>query len=93
MEGLEAMERLIRNTPAKRIKYEMIDGLHGEIRFAYGRASDGVVYAVWGCCGLARMLEFKSGTKVEAIRQVLVNDAAQITEMRAERGLIGETIQ
>jgi hypothetical protein len=65
-----------------------MDGSTGEIFFAYGRANDGVIHGIWGHRDIGRTLEFKKGTKIKDVKQVLVNDAAGHIEQLIGKGLV-----
>lgn len=90
MEGLELerLERIIRNTDAEKIQLERSTSPVGDVFMAYGANPKGDVRAIWGCRGIARTIDFKDGTRVEAVRQVLLDDAVSFISSCIERGLI-----
>lgn len=74
--ALIRLERIARNLPVRKLAMHSIEAEHGVIYFAHGEAGDGTIHGVWGYKNIARTLDFKSGTKIDMVRQVLVNDAA-----------------
>lgn len=87
-ESLVRLERIARNLPIGRLSMCRMDSSTGEIFFAYGRANDGVIHGVWGCRDIGRTLEFKKGTKIKEVKQVLVNDAAGHIGQLIDKGLM-----
>ncbi len=92
MEGvvLERLERMARNLPVEKLAMHSVDSGQGVIYFAYGLDVQGKIHGIWGHCEIGRTLEFKKGTSIENVRQVLVNDAAGHIEQLIQKGLMSD---
>jgi len=82
------LERIARNLIDSDLRMERVEDNNGNIYFAHGLDAKGTIVGVWGYCGIARDMEFAKDTSIEDVRQALINDAAGMIELMAERGLL-----
>ncbi len=92
MEGmiLERLERMARNMPVKKLAMHSCESEQGVIYFAYGPDTHGKIHGIWGCRDIGRTLQFKKGTSIKNVRQVLVNDATGHIEQLIHKGLMSD---
>lgn len=92
MEGvaLERLERMARNMPVEKLTMQSIESLQGVIYFAYGADGEGKIHGIWGHREIGRTLEFKKGTSIDTVRQVLVKDAEGHIEQLIQKGLMSD---
>lgn len=86
--SLEKLERLARALGIVNLRQERIDWTGGEIFYAYGEDSAGVVHGIWGCRGAGRSMTFSKDVRVDQVRQALINDAAGFVQEAQARGLL-----
>ena len=94
MEGviLERLERMARNMPVKKLVMRSVENEHGVIYFAYGSDREGKIHGIWGHREIGRTVEFKKGTSIENVRQLLVNDAAGHIEQLIQKGVLSDGV-
>lgn len=86
---LVRLERIALSLPCREIQMERCDGVHGEIFYAYGADSKGLIHGVWGSCGVAGgPVEFTDKATVAGVRQVLVDAAHQGVEQMISTGVL-----
>ncbi len=92
MEGvsLERLERMALNMPVEKLGMFSLEAEQGVIYFAYGMAPTGAIHGIWGHRDIGRTVEFKKGTSIKNVRQLLVNDAAGHIEQLIQKGLISD---
>lgn len=85
---LSRLERIANSLPCKEVQFEKTTGPHGEIYFAYGQGEDGLIYGLWGHCGVAMTIDFNENATVDSVRQVLVDKAHESIDQMYDHQVI-----
>lgn len=90
---VEKITALARKMPCEHVDMEILNGIHGEVRIAYGVGPNGTIHGLWACKEVAVPdIEFAPGTSRDLVRKGLVMFADQETEWLTKKGFFNGNV-